>query len=174
MGRTSKHYEDYFIQYMNGRFVLNSPEISGIKLDDLGYYLKSAIDWYKPGDSQVSYVALVYTDVHGKKISPLLKERKNTLARIEGYSYPDIKKWMDVKYSKVQLTKSEMNRELVLTVYLVNMDTGETALTLRLNTKNGMYRIEDDRFLNIDADDARALYKIIKRITDARYSDFHL
>ncbi|MBP5512303.1 hypothetical protein J6X90_02875 [Candidatus Saccharibacteria bacterium] len=173
--RTSKHYEDYFIQYNNGRFVLNSPNISGILLEDLSVKLKTAIKWYKPEDSKVSYMAFVFSDLHGLKISPLLKERKQALSRIESYTYPGVEKMrgMEVVYSKTQLTKNELRRRSKLTVYLVNMDTGMTASTITIRTKGDVRKIESS-YLSIDADDARAFYEAIQRIQNAKYSEFHL
>ena len=171
------HIEDKNVHVEDGRFIIDNPFTAEISASELAVKLSDAIAEYKPGDSGVSYLALVRTDIvpesieAGYMISPLLKTSKYILSRMENYTYP-VHRGARLKFSKEQIAEQTARTEETLIVFLVNMDSGETAITLAIDIDTGAIEVNSLE-LDIDENDARELLRVINRILGANINDFY-
>ena len=170
------HIENKNVQFKDGRFVIDDPFTAGIPVSSLIEKLDRAVSIHKPTDTGVSYLALVRTDVvpyeteHGYKISPLFDTNKHVLARMESYHYP-VEKGLPIVLSKEQITKDEADTEGTLIVFIVDMDSGETVVTLSLEIE-GSYEVNSTS-LDIDEGAAKELLRILRRIICSHKTDFY-
>lgn len=171
------HIEDKNVRKENGRFIIDNPFTAEISASELAVKLGNAISEYNPNDSGVSYIALVRSDIvpdtieAGFRISPLFQQSKAILSRMESYSYP-VLRGARLEFSREQITEETAKIEDTLIVYLVNMDSGETAVTLTIDMDTGAVGVNSME-LDIDESDARELLRILNRILAANINEFY-
>lgn len=169
------HIENKNVRVANGRFIIDEPYTAEIPVSSLVSRLEAAVSAYNPADTGVSCLAVVRTDIvpfdieAGYKISPLFETSKYVLSRMDSYDYP-IDANLPREISKEQITQEEAEREDTLIVFIVNMDTGETMVTLSLD-RDG-YKVNSTS-LDIDEGEVRELLRTLRRIVCSDITEFY-